>query len=153
MHPEEVLLHVIRPVELLQAGIAVEWLLLLVDVLMAGEQISTICGVRAGGTTVTLPGGRSDSSGTVVSLLVGGTGLWNVQSAAGVVGATRWGTVLGFDLGLFERLLGVGRGLLAAGGPGLLVPGRLLLVLRLRLLSLRLPAVVGGGNGDVCWEE
>lgn len=101
MHPKEVLLHVIRPVELLQTGVAVEGLFLLVDVFVAGEQISAIGGVRTGGAAVALAGGGSDSSGTVVSSLLVGTGLRNVQSTASDgIGGSRWGDVLGFDFRL-----------------------------------------------------
>lgn len=42
MHAQKMLLHVIGPIELLQAHVTMEWFLLLVDVLVAREQIATI---------------------------------------------------------------------------------------------------------------
>lgn len=42
MHAQEMLFHVIGPIELLQADIAMEWFLLLVDVLVPREQIAAI---------------------------------------------------------------------------------------------------------------
>lgn len=42
MHAEEVLLNVVGTVELLPADVAVEWFFVLVDVLVAREQVASV---------------------------------------------------------------------------------------------------------------
>lgn len=104
VHPEEMLLDVVCPIELLQASIAVEWLFLLVDVFVAGEQISPVRRVRTGGAAVAFSGGRTDSGRAKVGLVLVASGLGNVKGTDGANGSS-WGTILRFDLGFLECLL------------------------------------------------
>lgn len=57
MHPQKVFFDMVSPVELLLADVALERLLVAMDVLVAREQVSTVRGVRAGWAAVALVGG------------------------------------------------------------------------------------------------
>lgn len=69
VHADEVLLYVVGPVELLLADIALEGLVLAVDVLMAGEQVLAVGRVGAVLAVVSLDGGQGVH-------LTQGTGFW-----------------------------------------------------------------------------
>lgn len=58
MHPQEMLLHVIGAIERFVTYVAVERLLLAVDVLVSGVEITAIGSVRAIRTRVTLSARR-----------------------------------------------------------------------------------------------
>lgn len=139
MHPHKVLLHVIRPIELLQAGVTMEWLLLFVNVLVAREQVTPVRGVRTACAGVTLSGGSSDGRRRGAEVAFALVGLRNVESAATAGGRA----IQRFYLGLLARFVGVrsGRVFAATRTPRLLAGG---------LFLLLLPAIVTG-HGDKIW--